>query len=38
MGYYRDDVHKEYDLDISFEKDLDRLTKVKAQLMFNLNK
>ena len=23
---------------MSFEKDLDRLTKVKAQLMFNLNK
>lgn len=25
-------------MDMSFEKDLDRLTKVKAQLMFNLNK
>lgn len=37
MGYYRED-NKEYDLDMSFEKDLDRLTKVKAQLMFNLNK
>ena len=23
---------------MSFEKDIDRLTKVKAQLMFNLNK
>ena len=37
IGYYRED-NKDYDLDMSFEKDLDRLTKVKAQLMFNLNK
>lgn len=35
------DIHRDDrsdNLDISFEKDVDRLLKVKAKIMFNLNK
>lgn len=36
MDRYVED--REYDPDMSFENDLDELCKVKAKLMYNLNK
>lgn len=36
MDYYREEG--EYDLDQSFEADTDALLRVKAKIIFNLNK